>query len=120
MKVGITRNREKTAKTQNSRSSESHTGGSSLSSWLNCGDLEQFLEQIRLPLCVHYFLLTFAKRWSSWPWEIDEGPKMSLYVPGLSCYLQSSRFVCLGKEGEKQCDCYSVEIHWSFVSDSKR
>lgn len=40
------------------------------------------LEQIRLPLCVHYVLLTFAKRWSSWPWEIDEGPKMSLYLPG--------------------------------------
>lgn len=33
------------------------------------------LEQIRLPLCVHYFLLTFAKHLGCWPGETDEGRK---------------------------------------------
>lgn len=66
-------------------------------------------EQIRLPLCVHYFLLTFAKHKSSWPWEIDEGPKMPPCLPGpfmLSweqwvCYVYS--WVCFSFEPVCMC-----------------
>lgn len=81
---GITGNREKIVEKQNGGRT-AHLCPSVLVALCSLAELQwprAILEQIRLPLCVHYFLLTFAKRYSSWPWEIDEGPKMSLYLPG--------------------------------------